>query len=178
MAIPRLLLVLLLGLATASAQKPEKTIDLGQFPADTIDNVVVPVPSEIFTVLDKLGNPNWRAQLGPEKNYPASPNRAQVALLLGTVIADGFVAVEAEEEAAVGNTGCTGSGANTIVGKVFWPHIPPKIDEPLPTPLPAPATAGAASEAPGGRRWWWTEGKPRLTTMAAAGGGDEISASV
>ena len=47
-----------------------------------------------------------------------------------------------------------------------------------PTPLPAPATAGAASEAPGGRRWWWTEGKPRLTTMAAAGGGDEISASV
>ena len=86
--------------------------------------------------------------------------------------------MEAEEEAAVGNTGCTGSGANTVVGKAFWPHIPPKIDEPLPTPLPAPATAGAASEAPGGRRWWWTEGKPRLTTMAAAGGGDEISASV
>ena len=83
----------MLGLATASAQKPEKTIDLGQFPADTIDNVVVPVPSEIFTVLDKLGNPNWRAQLGPEKNYPASPNRAQVALLLGTVIAAVFAVV-------------------------------------------------------------------------------------
>jgi hypothetical protein len=105
MAIPRLLLVLLLGLATASAQKPEKTIDLGQFPADTIDNVVVPVPSEIFTVLDKLGNPNWRAQLGPEKKYPASPNRAQVALLLGTVIADGFVAVEAEDSERVKEIG-------------------------------------------------------------------------
>lgn len=103
--IPRLFFLLLLGLATATAQKPEKTIDLGQFPADTIENVVVPVPSEIFTVLDKLGNPNWRAQLGPQTTYPASPNRAQVALLLGTVIADGFVAVEAEDSERVKEIG-------------------------------------------------------------------------
>jgi hypothetical protein len=103
--IPRLLFVLLLGLSPAVAQKPDKSIDLGQFPADTIENVVVPVPSEIFAVLDKLGNPNWRAQLGPEKNYPASPNRAQVALLLGTVIADGFVAVEAEDSERVKEIG-------------------------------------------------------------------------
>ena len=103
--IPRLLFLLLLGLSTAAAQKPAKSIDLGQFPADTIDNVVVPVPSEIFSVLDKLGNPNWRAQLGPEKSYPASPNRAQVALLLGTVIADGFVAVEAEDSERVKEIG-------------------------------------------------------------------------
>jgi hypothetical protein len=103
--IPRLLFVLLLGLATASAQKPAKQIDLGQFPADTIDNVVVPVPSEIFSVLDKLGNPNWRAELGPARSYPASPNRAQVALLLGTVIADGFVAVEAEDSERVKEIG-------------------------------------------------------------------------
>ena len=103
--IPRLLFVLLVGLSTAAAQKPAKQIDLGQFPADTIDNVVVPVPSEIFSVLDKLGNPNWRAQLGPDKAYPASPNRAQVALLLGTVIADGFVAVEAEDSERVKEIG-------------------------------------------------------------------------
>ena len=103
--IPRLLLVLLLCASAAVAQKPDKTIDLGQFPADTIDDVVVPVPSEIFAVLDKLGNPNWRAQLGPDKTYPASPNRAQVALLLGTVIADGFVAVEAEDSERVKEIG-------------------------------------------------------------------------
>ena len=103
--IPRLLFALLLGLATAAAQKPAKQIDLGQFPADTIDNVVVPVPSEIFSVLDKLGNPNWRAELGPARAYPASPNRAQVALLLGTVIADGFVAVEAEDSERVKEIG-------------------------------------------------------------------------
>jgi hypothetical protein len=103
--ISRLLFVLLLGLSTAVAQKPAKQIDLGQFPADTIENVVVPVPSEIFSVLDKLGNPNWRAELGPARTYPASPNRAQVALLLGTVIADGFVAVEAEDSERVKEIG-------------------------------------------------------------------------
>jgi hypothetical protein len=102
---PRLLFALLLGLSTAAAQKPAKQIDLGQFPADTIENVVVPVPSEIFAVLDRMGNPNWRAQLGTDKNYPASPNRAQVALLLGTVIADGFVAVEAEDSERVKEIG-------------------------------------------------------------------------
>ena len=103
--ISRLLFALLLGLSAAAAQKPAKQIDLGQFPADTIDNVVVPVPSEIFSVLDKLGNPNWRAELGPARTYPASPNRAQVALLLGTVIADGFVAVEAEDSERVKEIG-------------------------------------------------------------------------
>ena len=101
----RLLFVLFLCLGTALGQKPDKTIDLGQFPAETVDNVVIPVPSEIFTVLDKLGNPNWRGELGPEENYPASPNRAQVALLLGTVIADGFVAVEAEDSERVKKIG-------------------------------------------------------------------------
>jgi len=102
---PRLFLVLLLGLTPALAQKPPRTIDLGEFPAETIDNVVVPVPSEIFTVLDRLGNPNWRAELGPARTYPPSPNRAQVALLLGTVIADGFVAVEAEDSERVKEIG-------------------------------------------------------------------------
>lgn len=101
----RLLFVLSLGLTPATAQKPAKHIDLGQFPAETIDDVVVPVPSEIFSVLDKLGNPNWRAELGPQTTYPATPNRAQVALLLGTVIADGFVAVEAEDSERVKEIG-------------------------------------------------------------------------
>jgi len=103
--IPRLLFVLFLGLATAGAQKPAKKIDLGEFPADTVEDVVVPVPSEVFMVLDKLGNPNWRSQLGTQTAFPASPNRAQVALLLGTVIADGFVAVEAEDSERVKEIG-------------------------------------------------------------------------
>lgn len=103
----RFLLVLIFCTAAVQvhAQRPPKKIDLGEFPAATIDSVVVPVPSEVFTVLDRLGNPNWRAQLGPARNYPASANRAQVALLLGTVIADGFVAVEAEDSERVKEIG-------------------------------------------------------------------------
>lgn len=101
----RTFFILLLCVAAAGADKPAKQIDLGQFPADTIDNIVVPVPSEIFSVLDKLGHPNWRAELGKPGSHPASPNRAQVALLLGTVIADGFVAVEAEDSERVKEIG-------------------------------------------------------------------------
>jgi hypothetical protein len=102
-----ILSALLLGWAAASAQaqRPAKKIDLGEFPADTIDNVVVPVPSEVFAVLDRLGSPNWRAQLGPARTYPPGPQRAQIALLLGTVIADGFVAVEAEDSERVKEIG-------------------------------------------------------------------------
>ncbi|MBU3665158.1 MAG: hypothetical protein FGM15_04665 [Chthoniobacterales bacterium] len=87
----------ILAAPLSAQEKPPKQIDLGQFPAETVDDVVVPVPSEVFAVLDKLGNPNWRAQLGPQTTYPATANRAKDALLLGTVIADGFVAVEAED---------------------------------------------------------------------------------
>lgn len=99
------LFLLLAVAASVAAPKPPQQIDLGQFPADTIENVVVPVPSEVFAVLGKLGNPNWRAELGPQNTYPATSDRAQIALLLGTVIADGFVAVEAEDSERVKEIG-------------------------------------------------------------------------
>ena len=35
------------------AQKPPEAVDLSLFPAQAIDDVLVPVPSEIFIVLDK-----------------------------------------------------------------------------------------------------------------------------
>lgn len=102
----RLLLPLLCGLALGSslAQSPPAQIDLSKFPAAAVDEVVVPVPSEIFSVLDKLGSPNWKAEMRDNigKN---TGNRAQVALLLGTVIADGFIAVEAENSENVKQIG-------------------------------------------------------------------------
>jgi hypothetical protein len=63
-----------------------------------VGDVIVPVPSEIFGVLDKLGKPRWIEVLRPMKGV-AKPfgEQAQVALYLGTVIAEGFVAVEAED---------------------------------------------------------------------------------
>lgn len=80
------------------AADPPQHIDIGKLPdqARLVDNVIVPVPSEIFSVLDKLGSPNWHEVLRSEKTK-AVGERPQVALLLGTVIAEGFIAVEAQE---------------------------------------------------------------------------------
>ena len=102
----RLLFSVLCALALTSslAQPPSPTIDLSKFPAAAVDEVVVPVPSEIFLVLDKLGSPNWTAEMRGNLGRNTG-NRAQVALLLGTVIADGFIAVEAENSESVKQIG-------------------------------------------------------------------------
>lgn len=94
----RLIPALLCGLALAGAvaQTPPQSIDLSKFPATAVDEVVVPVPSEVFNVLDKLGSPNWKGEMRDSLGANTG-NRAQVALLLGTVIAEGFVAVEAQD---------------------------------------------------------------------------------
>jgi hypothetical protein len=89
------------GQARAQSEPPAT---LSGFPAESVDDVVVPVPSEIFNVLDKMGEPNWREEYRPTTGRN-SGNRAQVALLLGTVIADGFVAVEAEDAEKVKEIG-------------------------------------------------------------------------
>jgi hypothetical protein len=66
--------------------------------------VVVPVPSEIFTVLDKLGDPDWRAELY-EGEYSGYTDRTQLALIFGTAVADGFVAVQARDRAGIQRLG-------------------------------------------------------------------------
>jgi hypothetical protein len=86
------------------ADTPPKKISLSDFPAAAVDEVVVPVPSEIFAVLDKLGNPNWKGQLRDGKARTPQ-DQARVALLLGNVIAEGFVAVEAEDAERVKELG-------------------------------------------------------------------------
>ena len=83
-----------------SESKPPQKIDLGQLPQQSkmIDDVVVPVPSEIFGVLDKLGKPVWpKVQRKDMANVKPLGGQAQTALLLGTVIAEGFVAVMTED---------------------------------------------------------------------------------
>ncbi|MDD5199633.1 MAG: hypothetical protein PHC88_07490 [Terrimicrobiaceae bacterium] len=86
------------------AESAPDQIDLSKFPAAAVQDVVVPVPSEVFNVLDKLGSPNWKGELR-ESLGKNSGNRAQVALLLGTVIAEGFIAVEAEDSERVKEIG-------------------------------------------------------------------------
>lgn len=93
--------------AAAPALLPDKgggELDLTKFPGQVIDEVVVPVPSEIFTVLDKLGDPDWKAEVSlPPK--PSFSERTDVALLLGATVADGFIAVQAEDKKTVEDVG-------------------------------------------------------------------------
>ncbi len=70
------------------------------------DKVVVPIPSEIFNVLDKFDvtRNDWRAELKvPERE--ACKDRLQFALFLGRVVAEGFLAVEAQDQEAIRKIG-------------------------------------------------------------------------
>lgn len=96
--------VFLFVLSPSPRAEAQNSTSLPGFPAESVDDVVVPVPSEVFNVLDKLGSPNWRAEYREESGKNTG-NRAQAALLLGTVIADGFVAVEAEDSEKVKEIG-------------------------------------------------------------------------
>lgn len=90
--------------AAFAEEQPPAKIDVGALPAKIVDDVVVPVPTEVFGVLDKLGSPNWHAVLRAV-NANGGGERPKVALLLGTVIAEGFIAVEAQEPEEVKKIG-------------------------------------------------------------------------
>src|SRR5450755_4194761 len=98
-------LLLLLGIcAVIGAAEPAR------LPADQMakaiqnDSISIPSPGELFAALEKPGKPNWTGQFrGP---LPTTyRNRAQIALNLGGLIADGFIAVEAQDSQQVKNIG-------------------------------------------------------------------------
>ncbi len=68
------------------------------------DSVTIPTPGEIFAALAKPAKPDWAARYrGPISiSYKT---RAQIALNLGGLIADGFIAVEAQDSQQVKNIG-------------------------------------------------------------------------
>ena len=96
---------LFLPARTLRAQdNPPKKIDVSHF-THKEEDVVIPVPSEIFNALDKLGsNPNWNSVL-PPVSAKRPFIQSEIALMLGTVIANGFVAVEAKEKGKVDDIG-------------------------------------------------------------------------
>jgi hypothetical protein len=82
----------------------------GRLPADQLakavrsDSISIPTPGELFAALEKPGKTNWSGQYrGP---MPMTyRNRAQIALNLGGLIADGFIAIEAKDSQQVKNIG-------------------------------------------------------------------------
>ena len=74
--------------------------------AKPISEVVVPIPSEVFESLDKFPNANWRlVQLDGLARAKPHGDQTQIALLLGVVIGEGFIAVEAHDAAEVKEVG-------------------------------------------------------------------------
>lgn len=68
------------------------------------DTLSMPTPGELLAAIDKLGKPDWASAIRPPLSS-AFTSRAQMALNLGGLIADGFIAVEARDAQQVKNIG-------------------------------------------------------------------------
>ncbi|MEP6955486.1 MAG: hypothetical protein ABI883_01570, partial [Chthoniobacterales bacterium] len=111
-----LLPILALALSSAGAAETPQRIDVKQFHiAKRVENVVVPLPNEVFGALDKLGGVNWKEYVRSSKGITFN-ERPRIALLLGTVIADGFIAVQAEDAPAVKEIGQRVLGLAKFIG--------------------------------------------------------------
>jgi hypothetical protein len=69
-----------------------------------IESITIPMPGEFFAAINKQGRPNWK-QLVRTGTPEATASRSQIALILGTLVADGYIAVEAQDSQGVKNIG-------------------------------------------------------------------------
>jgi hypothetical protein len=101
--------LILVGLASSVlAQTPSD--QSGQLPSQArkVEDVVVPVPKEIFHSLDEFRGANWRAVQRLEVvHWKSHGDQVQIAILLGVEIAEGFIAMEAQDSTEVKNLGNT-----------------------------------------------------------------------
>jgi hypothetical protein len=99
---------LLLATATLPAfgsRAADSAMTSGQIDqAVRIESLTIPMPGEFFAAINKIDRPNWK-QLVRVGTPEATSNRAQIALVLGTLVADGYIAVEAQDGQAVKNIG-------------------------------------------------------------------------
>ncbi len=72
--------------------------------AAKVDALSIPTPGELMTALNKYGKPDWQGQYRPPISTTYS-SRPQMALNLGGLIADGYIAVQAEDAQQVKNIG-------------------------------------------------------------------------
>lgn len=68
--------------------------------------MVLPLPGEVFTTLDKFSLSNWKLiQLDGLAHANPHGDQTQLALLLGVVIGERFIAVEARDPGEVKEVG-------------------------------------------------------------------------
>jgi hypothetical protein len=102
-------LLILAVLATpAWGQTPSEQNSQLSSQAKQVHGVAVPVPKEIFHSLDQFRDANWSAVKRPEVvRWKSRGDQAQIATLLGVVIAEGFIAMEAQDSTEVKDLGRT-----------------------------------------------------------------------
>ena len=69
-----------------------------------LDALSVPSPGEVFAALNKACRPNWATLVTPA-TAPVTTERSQLALAVGVLAANGYVAVEAQDGQQVKNVG-------------------------------------------------------------------------
>lgn len=69
-----------------------------------LDSLSIPCPGEVFAALNKVCRPNWATLVTPA-TAPVSGDRAQLALAIGVLATDGYIAVEAQDGQQVKNVG-------------------------------------------------------------------------
>jgi hypothetical protein len=98
------MLALVASVSVAAAEEGQRLSSDQMAKAVKSDSITVPTPGELFAALGKAGKINWSAQY--RAPIPVTyANRAQIALNLGGLIADGFIAVEAKDGQQVKNIG-------------------------------------------------------------------------
>jgi hypothetical protein len=98
------MLALIAAVSTPPAQETQRLSSDQMAKTVRTDSVTVPTPGELFAALGKAGKIDWSAQYRGPMPMTYS-NRAQIALNLGGLIADGFIAVEAKDGQQVKNIG-------------------------------------------------------------------------
>jgi hypothetical protein len=97
-------LLCLANASSASAAEPAPLLPDQLAKAIKTDALTIPTPGELFAALEKPGKPDWAGQY--RTPIPMTyRNRAQIALNLGGLIADGFIAVQAQDGQQVKNIG-------------------------------------------------------------------------
>lgn len=104
----KICLCILIALTLSATAGPSDNAAGQELPPQSrpIDDVLVPVPREVFNALDKFGNSNWvEVQRRDLPRWKTRGDQAQISLLLGALIAEGFIAVEAKDAPEVKKIG-------------------------------------------------------------------------
>ena len=92
---------LLAGLSFAAVQI---SVCAAQESVEEIEILTIPSPAEFFAALDKIAKPDW-ASFYRDPIPTTYADRSLAAINLGTLVTDGYLAVEAQDGQQVKNTG-------------------------------------------------------------------------